>query len=501
MSRWNAYLRSLVTATLAFSALGCQDDPNRGATEARSFPGVTLTVASAGDPASLAAVRAWKTTWERETGATVNFAADASDPAAADVVVFPGDLMGALVDARVLTRFTEKEVRPPVPLGKEAPLPDPLAFADVLPAFREQVSQYGDERLAMPLGGSGLVLIYRRDLVEDEATKLAANEKGITLGGPKTWDELDALIAFLHERTGKGIAAPLGADPEGVGDALLIARATSSALHPDHYAVLFDPDTLDPRIASPPFIEALTGIAKWKAFVPPKGETFDAEAARAAFRAGDAAFLIDRAERASRWTDPKKPLSVIVSALPSSVRVYEPNRKAWQDLPAPNKVGYLPRGGGLLVGITLKGSEANRKAALDFVRTLAGPETARQLLIEPSYPVLPVRTTQLGLGLPDPRSTLGVDSQSWSKSVAQTLTSPRISTGLRIPGTDLYMEALTKARQAAIAGVPVESALAEAATEWGAISIRLGLGRQLWHYRRSLNTLITEPEPPSADAR
>lgn len=482
------------------AVLGCGSDVNPQAGPSRSFPGVALTVAAVGDPAAASAVRAWKTTWERDTKATlaiVEGAVEPTDLKGADVVIFAGDRLGDLVDAQALAILLDKDIRSPAPVGKEKPPADPLAFADVLPPFREHVSKYGEDRIGLPLGGSGLVLIYRRDAFESQANKKAAEAAGLTLAPPKTWEDLDALVAFFHAQTGQGIAVPFGKDEEGVGDAILIARAASSGLHPDHYALLFNPDTLEPRLASPPFVFALEAIAKWKAFAPEKAETFDAEAARAAFRGGKATFLIDRAERASKWTDPKTPLSVVVASLPGSKRVYEPGLKEWQELPSPNRVTYLLRGGGLLVGITSKGEATNRAAALDFVKSLAGPETARLLLIEPDYPLIPDRNTQLSAGLPDRRSALSVDPQSWGVAVAQTLTAARVVPGLRIPRTDLYLAALTNARVAAISGTPAESALADAAKAWSEISAKLGVKRQLWHYRRSLNTLITDSEPPA----
>jgi multiple sugar transport system substrate-binding protein len=38
--------------------------------------------------------------------------------------------------------------------------------------------------------------------------------------------------------------------------------------------------------------------------------------------------------------------------------------------------------------------------------------------------------------------------------------------------------------------------LQKVAHSWSERTKRLGAKRQLWHYRRSLNTLITTPEPP-----
>ncbi len=491
----------LLAAVAMAACWGCDSSGTNDENNPRSFPGTTLRVASAGDPKALDAVHVWRTTWERDTGGKVAFE---DDPTKADVLLFPGDRLGELVDRRMLGLLLDDAIRPRIPLGRGEPPPDPLAYQDIVPAFREYVSRYGNDRMGLPLGASGLVIAYRKDAFESETNLAAAREKGIKLAAPRTWDELDALIRFFHGRDWdgdgrpeSGVSAALGADPEGVGDTIVLARAASLGQHPDQYALLFNQDTLEPRIASPPFVEALTSIASWKGLAPPGAESFDAEAARAAFRSGDAAILIDRAEKANRWTDPRKPASVGVAALPGSPKVYDPERSAWQDASGGlNRVAYLPHGGGWLVGISANASRETKTAALDFVRTLAGPETSRSLLSEPAFPMLPARNSQLGAGLPDPRSSLGVDSRGWGIAVAQTVTAPRVIPGLRIPGTDRYLAEWTKARVSTMNGSPAESALRDAARAWDAISNDLGRSRQLWHYRRSLNKLVTTPEPP-----
>ena len=495
-----------VIATLS----GCDSDDSASQVNERAFPGTTITVAAIDDPAALTALKAWHATWERETGGKVEFLSEVVDPSnlkIADVILYPADRMGELVDQWKLALLHDSVVRPPVPLGSQVLPPDPLAYGDIAPAFREQVSKYGEDRFGLPLGGSGLVLVYRRDAFDSEANKAAAKESGISLTIPKTWQELDALIGFFHGRDWdgdgtpeSGIAAALGPDKEGVGNTILLARATSLGQHPDHYGLLFNPDTLEPRIATPPFVEALSALAEWKKRSPAKAETFDAEAACAAFRAGKAAFLIDRAERASRWTDSKKPLAVSVAPLPASPKVYDPERKSWQEVPALNRAVYLPRGGGWLIGISKECSGTKRKAALDFVRAVASPETSRQIVRDSALPLLPIRNSQLNGGLPDPGAALGVDSSAWGIAIARTVTAPRIVPGLRIPGTDEYLAILDKARVAAVQGTPAESALVEAASGWSALSVKLGLERQLWHYRRSLNKLVTNAEPPARTA-
>ena len=120
---------------------------------------------------------------------------------------------------------------------------------DFAPAFRDQVSRYGEDRIALPCGGSALVLAYRRDAFENEGNRTPARGVGLELRPPKTWDELDALARFFKGRDwngdGKpdhGIVVAMGADPEGVGDAAFLARAASLGQHRDQFSFLFDSD-------------------------------------------------------------------------------------------------------------------------------------------------------------------------------------------------------------------------------------------------------------------
>ncbi|MGO8940057.1 MAG: hypothetical protein ACLQLO_24055, partial [Mycobacterium sp.] len=72
-------------------------------------------------------------------------------------------------------------------------------------------------------------------------------------------------------------------------------------------------------------------------------------AARASFRTGKVAMLIDRAECAADWSHGKP---VGIARLPGSDRVFEPIRKQWNAFSPPNAPSYLPQGGGWLIGIS-----------------------------------------------------------------------------------------------------------------------------------------------------
>ena len=187
----------------------------------------------------------------------------------------------------------------------------------------------------------------------------------------------------------------------------------------------------------------------------------------------------------------------MVSALPGSERVYNPARKVWENPDKSNRPAYLTYGGGWLVAVAAKATGRRREAAIDFVKYLANPETSNRTRSDRDFPMLPVRGVQVAQGLTDPRSAPGVEPRSWSDGVGKTLLAPRVVPGLRIPEAEGYLADLAKGRVAAVSGTPAEDALKSVAEAWARRTQALGVERQLWHYRRSLNSLVTMPKPPA----
>jgi multiple sugar transport system substrate-binding protein len=491
---------------LAGVCVGCgSPESGKQAPSKPTFQGAKLVAGLVGNEALLPGLRSQQGEWSAATGAELSVReADLKAIQGLDVLVFPGDQLGDLIDKGVLLVLPDASLKPPAvvePKGNDnatpEPPPDAFDLRDIAPAFRDQVAKYGDDRYALPLGGTALVLAFRRDAFDSDANKAAATAAGVSLEPPKTWEELDALARFFHGRDwsgdGKpdsGIALAWGTDPEGVADATFLARAASLGQHRDQYSFLFS-DRMAPRIASPPFVEALQGLIGLAKSAPSDALKSDIETARAAFRSGKVALLIDRAERASTWSE-GKPIGV--APLPGSARVYNPDRKAWEPQGKPSTPAFLPRGGGWLVGVLA--ATSNRDAAIDLAKYLAGPDVTNRLRSDRAFPMLATRNTQLGQGLGDPRSAPGVEPRAWSDSVSRTINAPRVIVGPRIPDADGYLADLTKGRLAAANGQPAEAALKAVADAWNARTEAFGLDRQIWHYRRSLNNFVTAPEPP-----
>jgi multiple sugar transport system substrate-binding protein len=495
---------------------GCWGEPTSPVSKPTSFTGISLKVGAIDDRSVLSGVTLLRGEWEASRGGAITVVDEpvsVESASTVDVVIFPGQRLGDLVDADALAVIPNSAVMPPKPVesvaGERSPADadaakerasDAFQYMDFVPAFRDEVSRYGEDRLGLPAGGSALVLVYRRDAFENESNRAAASKAGLELEPPKTWDQLDALAKFLEARDWNGDGKPdhgmvlaMGADPEGVGDTAFLARAASLGQHRDHFSFLFESDALTPRIDSPPFVEALKGMVAWKGFGPAGVERFDAKAAREAFRTGGVAMLIDRAEQAATWSH-GKPLGV--AALPGSDRVYEPAQKQWKPASPLNKPSYVPKGGGWLIGISTKAEGTQSEAALDFAKYLVSPDNLNRLRTERSFPMLAVRASQIGQGLPDPTLAPDVDSRQWTLAVGNTLQLDRVVPGLRIHDAGGYLADLAKGRLAAAGGEPPEKALQAVAKAWNERTAGLGPLRQLWHYRRSLNKLTTTRQRP-----
>ncbi|HMP78626.1 MAG TPA: extracellular solute-binding protein, partial [Pirellulaceae bacterium] len=130
--------------------------------------------------------------------------------------------------------------------------------SDLLTHFRGSLMRQGDRYFALPLGGVNVVLMYRQDVLDALGTT-----------PPTTWDELDQLLQRLTDADlpldsngqplPRSIALPLAEEWAGH---LLLARAAASVRSAGKLSALFQVETMEPLIHTPPFIEALDGLRR-----------------------------------------------------------------------------------------------------------------------------------------------------------------------------------------------------------------------------------------------
>ena len=283
---------------------GCWQEPKPSEDTTPSYRGISLTVGALDEAGLLAGVVSQRGEWVASRGGEI---AIREQPVAlestgeADVLLFPGDRLGDLIDAGRLAEIPNDAVMPPTGrdgLGTETNQPpvagakaakDPFDYMGIATPYRDKVTRYGNERMALPYGGSALVLVYRRDAFERDANRAAAAEEGLKLEPPRTWSAARRRWpSSSRAATGTATAAPitgslsaLGADAEGLGDATFLARAASLGQHRDQFSFLFESDDMAPRIDTPPVRRGAAGLVALKAAGPPGMDRFDAERPRA----------------------------------------------------------------------------------------------------------------------------------------------------------------------------------------------------------------------------
>ena len=248
MRKWRKSLCGLLVG-LGAAMTGCWQEHSAPKSQGPSFRGITLKVGALDEKGLLDGVVSQRGEWIASRGgeiAIVEKPVAVESAGEVDVLVFPGDRLGDLIEAGRLEAIPNGYVMPATGAGEglvEAVRPpdgetkdseDPFDYGDIATPYRDHVTRYGNQRMALPYGASALVLVYRRDAFESEANRAAAAKQGLKLEPPRTWEQLDALARFFQGRDwngdgspDSGIAMVLGDDPEGLGNATFLARAAA----------------------------------------------------------------------------------------------------------------------------------------------------------------------------------------------------------------------------------------------------------------------------------
>jgi multiple sugar transport system substrate-binding protein len=234
---------------------------------------------------------------------------------------------------------------------------------------------------------------------------------------------------------------------------VLLARAAPYASHQQQESVLFDPQTMKPRIAEAPFVRALDDRREQAKANPeesnsPQGEQLG-------------------------WAE-----------LPGADQVFNRSSGEWE--PAANGSKRVPLlAGGDLLGVTA--SSRNAASAFDLAAWLASGEIGKQLgpIGKGSLPVRRSLLSTIGrwidssAGEADGSQVAGILQTAMSRDEAQVVP--------RIPGTDEYLSALAEAVEKALRDeVSAADALGQAAAAWDEITERLGREAQRQAYLRDL---------------
>lgn len=459
---------------MALLIAGCEEQTPEQSLPAPAAPPVKLRVLVVEDPELGEAIqREWHSRTENDVAiASVSKAELVSaSRLPGDVVVFPSSLLGQLVERNLIR-----------PLGEPLLASESVALLDILPITRRDEITWGQETYALPLGSSQLVLAYRSDLLAR-----------LNLAVPATWEDYQAAVSKLADRSLLGEAAPpedqpwrAAAEPMGAGfgGSLLLARAAAYANHRDQATPLFDTTKLEPLIDRPPYVRALTELAasKPESGLPPVASPQDAMSELLSGRCGMALCWPSGEPLASETT---KTPPIGFAELPSSRAVFNFRSGRWEERWA-GEDQHVPFVGtsGRFASVTA--STGQVAAAEGLVGWLSGSEVSSRVATRSSGTTLfrASHRSQLGHWV----GNLPADAaEQYFDVVRQSQSRARSMNTVRLPGADRYLAALDAAVQrTTVEGQDPKASLEQAAEDWRKITADIGIAAQGTAIRRSL---------------
>lgn len=468
---------------MALAVCGCPGQRPSPPEETGVQPVTPLQLIVVDDRALAEAVQQqWKARAEGELDVRNMTAAELGDPSrkrlAADAVIYPSGLIGELAERGWIAPLSDDTIGSPE-----------FARRDIFDHLRQHEILWGEQVYAVPLGSPTLTLIYRTDIFE----KLGAKP-------PDTWQQYAELCERLSKsrelltgaENGSGhwhaVAEPLG---PGWASQVLLARAAVYARHRSYFATLFDLQSMDPLIASPPFVKALEELAAAAKFSAADATSLTPADVWTMLRSGRCAMGLTWPSTADPSVEAgpansAHPRGLAAAELPASAQAYHVGDSQWQAREATETghVTLLSVSGRL--GSVVKGSARSSAAASLLVR-LSSAEWSKD--VSPRSPATTLyRSSQIPYAKTWTGESLSAEAAvAYGELVQQALHQTLFLDSVRLPGRALYLAALDEAVHAAIRAdrSPAES-LAEAANQWRKITQDLGVENQRRAYWRSL---------------
>jgi multiple sugar transport system substrate-binding protein len=516
----NVTFALLLLALLSLAGCGSNDPAAERVGEAPAhlpFEGVRLRLLVVDDRELAEAIGRLRGEWRGATGAELEIIqttesglldATALD---ADAAIYPANDLGLLVENDWLLPLAQQSLA-----GRETDWPD------IFEADKTHDACWGGEVYGIPFGSPVFVCWYRPDLL-----------KMLGRAPPETWRQYQELAELLADRAALGDAVPADqrawsatAEPlaEGWAGLTLLARAAAYAKHRNHYSALFDMRTMEPLVASPPFVRALDELVASAKLGPADAAELTPQRAMQAFAAGECGLALAWPEpRRADSSNSERPSDSKASGseasgseasgsevagsevagnsggeavahgeamlacveLPGAEDVYNSQTREWEmrrpdEPPRPPLLGIAGR-----VGSVAKSSE-HADAAVHLLGWLAGPRWSARVSAASRATAL-FRQSQVANSQQWVAPSLVSAAAGYAETVERSLNAAEFLGAPRLPGRRGYLAALDRAVRSAVAGTASsEEALTAAADEWRELTKEMGLKRQQAAYRRSL---------------
>lgn len=450
----------------------------------KKFKGQTVVVTSEAGPPISGPIQHFGHIWEKATGAKI------------ELVTYPhGEFFEKLRTELIAGVYTSDLVNFQsgwsgdfIGGGYLDTVPDEvlplIGIDDYYPTYRNTMSWDG-KTSGIVYDGNVHNIFYRRDIFEDsENKKRFEDENGQPLAAPRNWEDFHKVGKFFNSfdwsGTGNscGMVEPMGRGSGGVF--FLIGRGLSYSKKVGDPHAFFHPESMQPRLTEPGWIQALEDRLRDSENGPPGVINYGFSEARPTFTGGQSAMITDWGDIGTlSYGDGSKIRGKCGTALvPGASRYFDRETQSWvQASGGANHAPYLAVTAWLF-GVP-KTAE-NKEAAWDLAAFFCNPQSSSTLVAFPDSGIQPSRNSNINgtealieAGM-DPK-----DAEGYLDGIGQAIGHPNAVLDLRIPGGGEYYNKLDVATSRFMAGeISAEKAMKIASDDWNRTTDRLGRERQ-----------------------
>jgi len=460
-------LRKLTLTAAAVMAVGwtaaawAQSAAERAVNEAKKYSGTTITIVWEAGLQSLDPLHFSGPKWKELTGIDVKVVEVAT--AEMFTKIMQDYRSGAAAyDALNVIPAWMPDLANAGALEVLDPYVDKYGYRDELqkiaPTYRDNQMKVGDKIFGFPDDGDVFLMYYRKDVFEDAANKDAFKAKyGYDLAAPKTWKEFDDIGQFLTDKN----------QPNMYGAGFFRQPPYAMYMFQERFrnegGKFFDAESMKATINSDVGVKVFTDMRNENKFMPPGVEQWGFVENLAAFLQGQTAMTISWPPY-GRWAEG-----------------YGTDQEALNWVPKTQiagKVGYaLPPGGHpeLAAGFALSVSSTskNKDAAYLFIQWLNSEDISLQRVQLPYTLRDPFRTSHYTSPeylsrWPNAKDYLGALKAGSETGLLD----------LSLLQTDKYEEVLRQSISKLWGGDDPKAILDQAASDWDAITDKIGVDKQ-----------------------
>lgn len=328
----------------------------------------------------------------------------------------------------------------------------------IAPVYRDNQMKVEGTIYGLPDDGDVLIMYYRRDLFEDPDNMAAFKEKhGYDLAPPTTWQQFSEIGKFITDKYA----------PDIYGAGMLRQPGNAQFMFQERFRVeggkFFDLDTMRATVNSDVGVKVFTEMVAENTWMPPGVEQWGFGEAFSAFLAGDIAMTISWPP-VGRWAAGYGKGTEALNWIPETT--------------VADTIGYaLPPGGRpeLAAGFSLSvaSGSAHKEAAYLFIQWMNSEEISLQRV-------------QLPFALRDPFRTSHFESEEYRARWPNAgdyldVLKEGAETGLldlSLLQVDRYEEALRQGISRLWAGEDPKTILDDMASQWDALTDRIGVDKQ-----------------------